>query len=281
MRKLWKELLWFCILFALILVMAYLLISGEVLLFLAPRMVPMVWFGLIVLIILNIYQAFHIVRSARDRQAKGPFKAGMLLFFVPVLLILTVPPDSGTTGSLPNQNVQMISLATQSEAAAQPADAKQAEPTADSPDATLAPVQSISMEEIAGLPACTLMDETAFFNSEADDFREYLYQSIDELVGKTITVYGFVYEDETFPANTVLVARMMISCCAADASIVGFHVKLDGATDLEKNEWIRVTGTVRSFSMPYYGTTYDFPILTDGIILRCDAPDVEDAYIYP
>ena len=58
-------------------------------------------------------------------------------------------------------------------------------------------------------------------------FREYLHNTLEELVGKTVTVYGFVYSDDAFPENTVLVARMMITCCAADACHRrASHVKL-------------------------------------------------------
>jgi putative membrane protein len=281
MRKLAAELLWFCILLSLILIMGYLLIGGDILLFLAPRMVPMVWFGLAVLIALYVWQALHIIRLIRNKQWKGFGGTGMLLFAVPVVLLLTVMPNATTSGTLPNQNVKMISLSAETATAVQTEEAAQVESNGESDSAPVKTYESVSVEELASLNSCILEDETAPFDPSADLFSKYQKDTLEDLVGKTITVYGFVYKEDAFPEDTVLVARMMVACCAADAWIVGFHVKVDNAAGLAVNDWIRVTGTVRSFNMLYYGETYDFPVLTDGIILRCEAPDAEDAYLYP
>ena len=266
MRKIGAEVLWLLILLVLGAIMGALLISGGILLYIAPRMVPIVWFGFLMLIILSVYQTVRIILCLRRRQSPGEIRLGVLLFLVPVFFIATAMPDTSTPGSLPNQNVQRLSLADESavEAAQTNGVTEQAETA-----------------EASSLPACVLEPETALFNPSADLFSEYLHSTVEELIGRIVTVYGFVYADDTFPENTVLVSRMLITCCAADASIVGFHVKTEETADLSENEWVRVTGTIRSIELEYYGSLYDFPILTDGMIVRCDAPDVEDAYIYP
>lgn len=266
MRKSGSEILWLAILLALILIMGSLLISGRILLFLAPRMVPMVWFGLAVLTALFAYQLFQILKAMRKKQWHGSMRLGMLLFCVPVVFILTVMPDGSTSSALPNHNVQMVSMAGES--------------TGGNSDSNEAEI-SAQPDDGYGYSACVVEEERARFNSSVDLFSEYLHNTVDELLGKTITVYGFVYLDDSFPDNTILVSRLLITCCAADASIVGFHVKVEASNDLVQNEWVRVTGTVDSISLFYYDEMYDFPILTDGIILRCDEPDVEEAYLYP
>jgi putative membrane protein len=269
MRKREGEILWLVILLALILIMGKLLVGGDILIFLAPRMVPVVWFGFAVLLLLSVYQFFHIVRSPHGGQEPQRVRPGTFLFLVPVVLLFTVAPDTSTPGALPNQNVRMISLT------------DERAPEEQSPGADTALDEADDTEDVSGIPPCVLEDETARFDKSADLFSKYLFGTVEDLAGRTVTVYGFVYADDTFPENTVLVARMLISCCAADASIVGFHVKTEDSTALLPNEWIRVTGTVRTIRMPYYGSDYDFPILTDGLIVRCDAPAAEDAYIYP
>ena len=282
MRKTATEFLWFGILLALILIMGYLLISGNVLLFIAPRMVPMAWFGLAVLIALFFYQALHIVRMIRRKEMCGAGKIGMLIFLVPVVLIATVMPDAGTTGSLPNQTVKIIATvdADETELAAQ-TERMETEQAGDMDEADDRDTKIVESEDIDTLGACELMEETAYFNASEDAFSGYLQAPLEELLGKTVTVYGFVYVDNEFPEDTVLVARTMVTCCAADAAIVGFHVKVDPTVNLTANEWVRVTGTIHSARLPYYGEYYDFPVMTDGIILRCDTPDAEDAYLYP
>jgi hypothetical protein len=49
MRKAVGEVLWLLVLGAVTVIMGWLLFSGDILLYLAPRMVPMVWFGAFVL----------------------------------------------------------------------------------------------------------------------------------------------------------------------------------------------------------------------------------------
>ncbi len=287
MRKRSVEILWFLILMALLLVMAYLLWGGGILLLLAPRMVPMVWFGFAVLLVLYVFQALQLVRGLRRQPGRGNGKASILMYIIPLLLFITVTPNQSTPGMLPNQNVSIMSL--NSAEAASTADA--GETTGPQPaDATaqtngsgaeLDNAASVSAAEVKNLASCVLDSETTSFHPSDDSFSKYLQSEVKNLIGKTITVYGYVYTSDSFPENTILIARTMIACCAADASIVGFHVKVDKDAGLVNNEWIRVTGTVRSFVMDYYGATYDSPILTDGLILRCDAPTIEDTYIYP
>jgi len=262
MRKLWMQILWLAILLALIAVMGSLLISGDILVFLSPRMVPMVWFGFAVLILLLVYHIVQVIRYTLQKTEIHGGRPGMILFLLPVLLFVTVMPDQSTSGALPNQNLKMMNIT--QEASADTAD------------------EQVSANTNTGeyLP-CIVENETALFDTSADLFTDYLYKTLDEVLGKTITLYGFVYAEDTFPANTVLVSRKMITCCAADAAIVGFYVQLEDSAALQDNEWIRVTGTVRSINLAYYNDYYDFPIITNGIGVRCDTPEVDKAYIYP
>ena len=256
MAKGGSKFLWLIILLTLAAVMAWALISGNILLFLAPRMVPMVWFGFGVLAVLSVFQGIELLRSLRNGQQEDKGNLGMLLFLIPILLILTASPNAAAPGALPNQTVRL----------ANPSDTSAS-----------APVSG----DTAGDPPCVLVDELAFFNPDADHFAEYLGQTVEELDGRTLTLYGFVYKDESFAEDMVLVSRLMITCCAADASIVGFHVQVDPAIDLQRNDWIRVTGTIKTKNLLYYDAYHDFPVLTDGLILRCDPPEPENTYIVP
>jgi putative membrane protein len=270
MRKCGAKLLWLIIMLSLAAVMGELLIGGGILLYLAPRIVPMVWLGLIVITGLSVYQGFQVIQCLRGRQTAEKGRLGMLLFFVPVLLILTAAPNTDTPGSLPNRNVKRIPMA-----------GKNAADTARTADSQAEETAAAQADAAAGFVPCVLESERAYFNPSADAFSDYLHETAEDLAGKTITVYGFVYSNDSFPDNTVLVSRLMLICCAADASVVGFYVQVEADSNLEQNEWIRVTGTIRSMKLFYCDGYYDFPVLTEGIILRCDAPDAENAYIYP
>ncbi len=265
MAKCGMKFLWLFILLALTAVLLTVLLSGDILLYLAPRMVPMVWFGFAVLAALCAYQVFEIVRCFRDEPTVRLPRMGLVMFCVPILFILTATPDTNTPGSLPNQNVRLLNPV-----------------TTDADAASAAGESVVSETDDTGVYIpCVLMDERAAFDPQADFFADYLMESAETLNGRTVTLYGFVYRDESFEEDTVLISRLMITCCAADASIVGFHVQVYPGIDLQLNDWVRVTGTVKTKSMLYYGTPYDFPVLTNGIILPCSAPAAEYVYINP
>ena len=146
-------------------------------------------------------------------------------------------PDAGTTGSLPNQTVKIIATANadETEQAAQ-TEQTETEQAGDMGETDDRDTEIVESEDIDTLGACELMEETASFHASEDAFSGYLQAPLEELLGKTVTVYGFVYVDNEFPEDTVLVARTMVTCCAADAAIVGFHVKVEPAVDLTLDE---------------------------------------------
>lgn len=62
--------------------------------------------------------------------------------------------------------------------------------------------------------------------------------------GKTVSVTGMVYRDNTVPPNSFLCYRLIMWCCVADARAVGVLIEYDKASELADRSWVRVTGTV-------------------------------------
>ncbi len=81
----------------------------------------------------------------------------------------------------------------------------------------------------------------------ADDFMETIVginDNPDDYIGKTFTLDGFVYRETYYPNSTAVVSRLYVSCCAADASVLGIYVLSDDIAKYEKDQWLRVTGTL-------------------------------------
>lgn len=93
--------------------------------------------------------------------------------------------------------------------------------------------------------------------------------------GQQVDVVGFVYRAETFPPTTFMVARFVISCCAADASAIGLPVVWSGAPDLPADAWVRVRGV---FELGEFGGNLA-PILHAETVEVIPAP--EHPYLYP
>jgi putative membrane protein len=76
-------------------------------------------------------------------------------------------------------------------------------------------------------------------------YYETMHMTPEVFEGKRIKVLGFVYREEGFLNNEIVIARFMISHCVADASIVGFLALLDDASKYETDTWVEIEGVIK------------------------------------
>ncbi|MEB3232380.1 MAG: TIGR03943 family protein, partial [Leptolyngbyaceae bacterium] len=70
-----------------------------------------------------------------------------------------------------------------------------------------------------------------------------VYPEPDAYEGDPVDVSGFIIHPPDKPDNYVMIARFILTCCAADAYPVGLPVKIEGdRADYPADEWFRVTG---------------------------------------
>lgn len=75
-----------------------------------------------------------------------------------------------------------------------------------------------------------------------------VYPEPDEYKGQAVDVSGFMIHPPDLPENYVLIARFILTCCAADAYPVALPVKLDGEalngdrSRYPADEWFQVKG---------------------------------------
>ena len=103
-----------------------------------------------------------------------------------------------------------------------------------------------------------------------------LYTKLDKWVGAEITAVGSVWKDsELFEPHDFALARMMMTCCAADMQPVGLLAQWSGAQELTDGEWVEITGTL---SKKPYKAGFD-PYIIVASVKKIDSPGRE--YIYP
>ncbi|MQA11989.1 MAG: TIGR03943 family protein [Pseudonocardiaceae bacterium] len=93
------------------------------------------------------------------------------------------------------------------------------------------------------------------------------WDSRDSLAGRTVRLTGFVVRDE----HRVRLARMVITCCAADASPLTITLRGGEFTGLRSDDWLRVTGEVEPGSATE-ANNYQ-PVLRVATLRRVAAPD--------
>lgn len=95
-------------------------------------------------------------------------------------------------------------------------------------------------------------------------------------VGKTMRVRGLAIKSaEYLPKGFFAVGKYEISCCAADASFVGFFVK--GGVDVVENKWYEIEGVLEVGKV---SDGYDVMYIKVINIKEISSKD-EEQYIYP
>ncbi len=93
--------------------------------------------------------------------------------------------------------------------------------------------------------------------------------------GKKVTVSGFVFKDEQFESNEFVAARMMMTCCAADMSIIGLPAQYRLASELKQDSWFEFSGTIVNGEF----NGQQMPIINIERAEKISKPQYE--YVYP
>jgi uncharacterized repeat protein (TIGR03943 family) len=70
-----------------------------------------------------------------------------------------------------------------------------------------------------------------------------VYPEPDAYLGQKVNVQGFVIQPSTLPDNYLVIARFIITCCAADVYPAGLTVKLSGSRSAyPADTWLQIVG---------------------------------------
>lgn len=113
----------------------------------------------------------------------------------------------------------------------------------------------------------------------AEDMFSTYYAEINDnpksYAGKKIKMSGFVFKEEGFEKNQLVISRFLITHCIADASIIGFLTEYNGAKSIKEDTWIEIEGVLE---MGDYGGS-ELPIIKVTSLNVIDEPS--EPYIYP
>ncbi|KGX84617.1 TIGR03943 family putative permease subunit [Pontibacillus marinus] len=91
------------------------------------------------------------------------------------------------------------------------------------------------------------MLQTDRFHLSADNYIgtiNILEEEPNTFKGKSIKFNGFIFREDSFNSNQIVVGRMGVSCCVADAGIFGLMVKGSDFSSFPTDSWVEVTGTI-------------------------------------
>lgn len=242
------ELCWWLLIGALSLVIGKLLFFDELRFYLHPKMTKFVVAAEIILLILFVYQQTKLFKRTEN---VFKIKIGYFLFLLPMFMLILAGDASAVIFT--NRAVNLNSLtpdqtALLTEQKDKEVAEKKAEPTAETAVSSaydaLPPGEMNAPDPGATDPTDPNADSTAVAAEDEDPFLQTLF-SLDEKGGQEIVLEGFVYKGEFCGKNELLVSRMLVTCCAADATLMGMVAQTPMAQDFADNDWIRVKGVTK------------------------------------
>ena len=237
--------------------------------FLHPKMFGYVHFLIAGLMILAIYNWYIVYTSRKKLNMANCQSVWHYLPFLFVMVIIMLNPSNLSAQVIENKMVSTIKPESK------------AEKDKDK-------VEAIDQEELRVIdtPSTTTMSSqelNLMLSESADNFVPWIERVSNnphDYVGEKIVVNGFVYKEETFEADNLVVARLLVTCCVADSMVVGFYVESEEAPNFEKDMWIQVEGVVAYEEVYFehldaYQETY---VIKEGVIKEISPYD--QPYVY-
>lgn len=227
-----NEFVWFLILVLFTYYFYSLIHSGDLKLFLHPKMFIYVYMACGFFLVLSVFQVAKIF----EQCIKQRFKYGYILFFIPLFLGFVVKPNGLNNSVSNNRGISVLHQ------------------------------HSYKMRNVTDKDLLEV-DSSNFY-----DVLEGLSHNPDQYKGKKINISGFIYKESSFDRNQFVIARMAVACCAADTQIVGLMCNYNNAYKLKENQWVRATGYIDTISISINGIEDKIPLLVLETIKEIEEP---------
>lgn len=277
--------------FGFFLLLFQLMMSGTIRYYIAPKMMPFMYFLLAALLILGIVQ---LVRSTSDKEEDLYCDCGFIhqqsksivqtiivyaLFVIPILTGLwfpTVVLDSSIVakrgvnyGASPPITTDVVGT-----------DVGEDESSVEEDDLLVQDRQALLADEMDNKRLGTLKqelldsDKIVIDDERYNDIMLIIHEDLEPFIGKEIELVGFVYKDDQTAENEFLIARFGITCCVADAFVYGIRSSSDAVAKLNEDDWVRATGTLSTYQLD----DWTLPFIQITQLEQIDQP--ANPYIY-
>lgn len=278
------------VLIGLTLLVFKLLVTNNIAFFIAPKMVHFIYFSFIVLLILSI---ILILRGTSEKKRyschcdgehtypTSIFKSIMLygLFILPITTGFLFSDNVLDSSVAMNRPITLVSPTQNNDNTSN---------TNTTSDVNKNQINSITNDNAPSSTQLEPLSEKEYSSLQKklettnhikmnDEFYvpiiNILSEDLSNMIGKTITTKGFVYRDQNFFQDEIVIARFSVVCCVADASVYGIMAK-GNIAHLPKDQWIEVTGRIDQIK--YDGSTV--PVIKIQKFSKIPVP--ENPYVY-
>ncbi|MFZ5966995.1 MAG: TIGR03943 family putative permease subunit [Bacillota bacterium] len=242
-----NEWIWFLILGGFTYYLYDLMASGNINLFIHPKMIKYVVLSMVVFTVMTILQ----VKRLFTNRNSGKIRYGYILFLIPLILGFAVTPQPLNADVASKKGITIIN----------------------ENEETVPQKEPLIQIETDGV--------IRFNDADYSYILGELMGNLEQYKGKQIEITGFVFKEDHFEKNQFVSARLMMTCCAADAQVVGLMCEWNGAGTLEKEKWVKVTGIIDTFQYmdPYLQQEETIPVIRAQRVELISPPAIQ--YVYP
>lgn len=217
--------------------------TDKVKLFIAPRIIVYLDIFRVILAILTVYQ----LKKSFTTISNKPCSKIIILFIFTILVGFGAAHAGIDTTIVDNKGVKVVN----------------------------------KLANSAGVMTSEERQRKSPLNVTDDNFVNILsdvFQHINDYSGRAITISGFVHKQEGLNDNEFIISRLYMSCCAADAQIIGPIGRLRASTDIKEGQWVKVQGKITSKSQATEGEITTNPVVIIDSIENI--PDPGSPYVY-
>lgn len=265
--------------------------SGNLIYYIAPRMMPYVKCASILLFGMAMVQVYLALQSKRAENVYDQvcdcepipsrskvMNIGIYSLFIAPLLLGFVLPDiamGSSVASIKGMNLGMDTSDTRNLVRT----TTNTKMVVTEDDAILQDMFEVADPYTQDYTALAMkLYKKEIITIEEEGFMELLTSIdlyTDNFIGKKIRMTGFVYREDDMLPNQFVISRLAMQCCSADTAPYGIMVESDTANQYPEDTWVEVTGVIGN-------TTYN-----NNTIMKIDGENLvttkasDTPYIYP
>jgi putative membrane protein len=238
-----NELIWFFILLGFTYYFYMIISTDKITLYIHPKMIKYVKFALYFFIVLVIFQSKNIFSVKKNKK----LKIGYIMFLIPLTLGFLLKSEGLSAYNVINKGFSLTSqlkintlkhkhtTLDDGTEICEHNDDEESHSTYDDYILLNEPLDSVALVKGETIE----MASENFINTY-----ENIYGNPYDCVGRTINMKGFVYNQNGLNKNEFILSRILVSCCSADAQLVGLLCDYSEGNVLTEGTWVNVEGTL-------------------------------------
>ncbi|GIM29342.1 TIGR03943 family protein [Clostridium polyendosporum] len=239
-----NEFLWLLFLLLMALTIFYLLKTSIIFNLIHPKMTKYLIFSIVVLVLLSLAQV-PMIFTIPDR---GGIKKGIIVFLGALIMIGTVSREDISASNIASKGIKLSTKSYWKDIG-----------------------DKHHHNEKIPQGVIELREENFYC------YLEDIEKNLSGFIGREVIVEGMVYKTPSMKKDEFIIARMVMSCCAADAQVIG--IKCSGNLEVNLNEqWVQLRGTIGKTKVLEDRKIVEVPKIDVASLKKMDKPN--NLYIY-